>query len=151
MSGKYGFLTEQQVKVLKLRSKGLSLRQIAEIMGTSHQNIAVAEKRALEKIRQAEKTILVYKLITSPIKIVIEENTRLIDIPRIIIDEADKKNIRVKGDFTLIYKILRYKTPDCIQGQKTVKPILVLVEQDGTINAYNYSDIEDLVKEIEEI
>lgn len=149
MPGKYGFLTEQQVRVLKLRSKGLSLRQIAEIMGTSHQNIAVTEKRAYEKVRQAEKTLLVYKLITSPIKVVIEENTRLIDIPRLIIDEADKKKIRVRGDFTLIYKILRYKTSDCIKGQKTIKPILILIEEDGTVNAYNYDKIKDIVAEVE--
>lgn len=151
MSRKYGFFTEQQVRVLKLRSRGLSLRQIAKIAGTSHQNIAIAEKRAIEKVRLAEKTILLYKLIYSPIRIVIEENTRLIEIPRIIIDEADKRNIHVRGDFTLIYKTLRYKTPDHVQGQKTVKPILVLIGKDGTIDAYSYNEVKNLIEEVEKI
>jgi len=151
LARRYGFLTEQQVKVLKLRSSGFSLRQVAEVLNTSHQNVATIEKRAYENIEKARETLLVYKIISSPVKIVVKENTRLIDVPRIVIDEADRVNIRVRGDFTLIYKLMRFKTPECIEGQRVVKPVLILIDNNGFIDIYDYSKIRDLVEDLEKI
>ncbi|RLG87323.1 MAG: Tfx family DNA-binding protein, partial [Thermoprotei archaeon] len=34
----YGLLTELQLKVLKLRLKGFSLKEIAQVFGTTRQN-----------------------------------------------------------------------------------------------------------------
>ncbi|MEM2286080.1 MAG: Tfx family DNA-binding protein, partial [Ignisphaera sp.] len=58
---KYGLLTEKQYEVLKLRAEGKTQKEVAEIMGTTRENLSVIEKNALRKIRLAEETLKVYK------------------------------------------------------------------------------------------
>lgn len=151
MPKKYGLLTEHQLRVLKLRSRGLSLREIASKLGKSHQNIAVIEKRALENIETAKQTLLAYKLATAPLKIRIDEDIKLVEIPRIIMDEADKNKLKVRGDFTLVFKLIRFKARKCIEGSKVKEPIMIIVDQNGEINVYPYKDIEQLYNQIQEL
>ena len=151
MPRKYGLLTEHQIKVLKLRSRGLSLREVASILGVSHQNIALTEKRALENIETAKQTLIAYKLATSPIKIIIDEGTKLIEIPRIIVEEADKAEIKVKGDFTLIFKLIRFKARECLENNRIKKPILVTVDDQGEIDVYPYHIVQQLYEDIERL
>lgn len=151
MPRKYGLLTEHQIKVLKLRSKGLSLREVAFILGVSHQNIALTEKRALENIETAKQTLIAYKLATAPLKIRIDEGTKLVEIPRIIMDEADKKKLKVKGDFTLIFKLIRFRARKCIAENKIKEPVMIIIDQNGEIDVYSYKDIEQLYNQIQEL
>ncbi len=144
----YGLFTELQVKVLIYRSKGLSLREVAKLLGTSHQNISIAEKRALENLSLAKRTILVYNIISSPVRVIISKGTHLVDIPKIIVSECDKNNIKLKADFTLLYKLLRFYAPNCIVGTKVVEPIIVLVDKNGYVNIYPYNEIKDIFEAI---
>lgn len=149
---RFGFLTELQVRVIKLRSRGLSLREVAAILGTSHQNISVAERRARENVRAAEETIAAYRIATAAIKLVINEGTHLADVPKIVMEECDRTGIRLKGDFTLIFKLLKFSKPSCVSGQKLAVPILVLVDRDGYLSIYPMSGwVEKLFKEVDSI
>ncbi len=148
---RYGLFTELQVKVLIGRSRGLTLRELAKIIGSSHQNIGIAERRAYENLEIARKTITVYNLITSPVKIVVDRGTHLMDIPRIIVDECDSRGIKLRADFTLIYKLIRFYTPDCICGSYVVKPILIVVDPHGFPHIYPLDKIEDLYMVLMEI
>ncbi len=146
-----GFLTEHQAKVLVLKNKGYSCRQIASKLGVSHQNIALTLKKVLKNIRRARETIIFYELVSSPIKIIVRPGVKLVEIPKIVIEEADKKNIRVKADFTLIYKLIRFKARKCIDDKEVVKPILVVVDSNGFVNIYPYEDIALLNEYVEKI
>ncbi len=46
------FLTEQQIRVLQLRAKGLKQSEIAEILGTSRANVSILERRALRRLKR---------------------------------------------------------------------------------------------------
>jgi len=140
---RYGLFTKLQLQVLKLRSRGLSLREVAEKIGTTRQNIQVAEKRARNNVRVAEETILIYTLITAPLKVKIEAGTHLVDIPKIVIEKADEAGVKVRADFTLIYKLLHFKTQECIQGPRLVKPVLILVTSRGDVEIFPYDKIKE--------
>ncbi len=149
---RFGFLTELQVRVIKLRSRGLSLREVAAILGTSHQNISVAERRARENVRAAEETIAAYKIATAAVKVVIEEGTHLADVPKIVMEECDRAGVRLRADFTLIFKMLKFSRPPCVEGQRLATPILVLVDREGYLSIYPLRGwVERLLKEIESI
>ncbi len=147
---RYGLFTKLQLQVLKLRSKGLSLREVAEKIGTTRQNIQVAEKRARNNIRLAEETLLIYKLITSPLKIRIDAGTHLVDIPRIVIGKADESGVKVRADFTLIYKLLHFKAQECIQGPRLIKPVLIIVTTRGDVEIIPYDRVEKYLNVIED-
>jgi Tfx family DNA-binding protein len=131
-----GFLTELQIKVVKLRARGMSLREVASVLGTSHQNVSVAERRARENVRAAEDTILAYRVATAAVKIIVPEGTHLADVPRFVMEECDKAGVRLKADFTLIFKMLRFSKSACIEGHKLSRPILILVDKEGYLSIY---------------
>ena len=140
---KYGLFTEIQLTTLYYKSHGYSLREIAEIHGSSHQNISIAYKRALKNREIAEKTIFYYNLITSCIQLIIPAGTKLVDIPKIILDKCDEKNIKLRADVTLIFKTIRFKHRECLEGNMLKKPLLVLVNSNGELNIYSYEKVKD--------
>ncbi|HIQ03874.1 MAG TPA: Tfx family DNA-binding protein [Desulfurococcales archaeon] len=130
---KYGLLTELQYKVLKLRLQGLTQSEVAKILGTTRENVSILEKRAWENIELAKITLNIYKELTAKAKIIIPPNTHLVDIPRIVIGEADKVKVKLKANFTRIYDEIRFKARECIKGTHVIKPIMILILSDGDI------------------
>ncbi|MFA4646712.1 Tfx family DNA-binding protein [Pyrococcus kukulkanii] len=89
------FLTDQQIKVLILRAKGLKQSEIAEILGTSRANVSILEKRALEKIEKARNTILLWEQINSKVQVKVRAGEDIFNIPEKLFREADKAGIKV--------------------------------------------------------
>jgi len=148
---KYGLFTDLQIKVLIGRSRGLTLREIAKILNTSHQNISIAEKRAYDNLENAKRTILTYYIIGSPVRIIIDKDTHLMDVPKIIVNECDKKGLRLRSDFTLIYKLIRFNASECISGSRIINPILVIVDETGRPHVYPFGKVKDLYNQLEKI
>lgn len=127
----FGLLTEKQLEVLKLRQQGLSHQEIAEKLGTTRENVYILEKRGLRNIEIARATIEVAKHQGILCEISIPAGTRLVEIPKIIVDEADKHRVKLKANFTRIYDEIRYKVPGAIKGTKLDKEIIVYIMVDG--------------------
>ncbi|MFA4718651.1 Tfx family DNA-binding protein [Pyrococcus kukulkanii] len=89
------FLTDQQIKVLMLRAKGLKQSEIAEILGTSRANVSILEKRALEKIEKARNTILLWEQINSKVRVEVRAGEDIFNIPEKLFKEADKAGVKV--------------------------------------------------------
>jgi len=129
---KYGLLTEKQYEVLKLRAEGKTQKEVAEIMGTTRENVSVIEKNALRKIRLAEETLKVYKDLMKAGEIIIEPGTHLVTIPQKLVQLADEKGVKLRGNFTTIYDYIRMNASENIEGVRVVKPIKIIVFRDGT-------------------
>ncbi len=129
---KYGLLTEKQYKVLKLRIEGRTQREIAEIMKTSRENVSVIERSALRKIRLAEETLRVYKDLMKVGEVVIEPGTHLVTIPQKLVQLADERGVKLRGNFTTIYDYIRINASGSIEGTRVVRPIKIIIFKDGT-------------------
>ncbi|MFV2040656.1 MAG: Tfx family DNA-binding protein [Candidatus Hydrothermarchaeales archaeon] len=100
-----GLLTPRQREILKHRMTGKTQREIAEILGTSRENITIAEKRAREKVKRALETIREYEKITAT-PIDISEITDPTKIPKIIFTHADKVGLKVAHSATDIIELV---------------------------------------------
>ncbi|KPU63789.1 Tfx family DNA-binding protein [Thermococcus argininiproducens] len=89
------FLTDQQIKILRLRAKGLKQSEIAEVLGTSRANISILEKRALEKIEKARNTLLLWEQINSKVTVEVKKGEDIFRIPDEVFKKADKLGIKV--------------------------------------------------------
>ena len=89
------FLTEQQIRILQLRAKGLKQSEIAELLGTSRANVSILEHRALEKIEKAKNTLLIWEQINSKISIKIKKGEDIFTIPDKLFKRADELKIKV--------------------------------------------------------
>ncbi len=132
---KYGLLTEKQYIVLKLRLKGYTQKEIAELLGTSRENIAILEKRAREKIKLAFETVKTYYELTSIGEVVVEPGTHLVDIPRMVMRRADELGVKLRANFTRIYDELRYKAG--VKSKYVDRRIRILILRDGDIYVIN--------------
>ena len=89
------FLTEQQIKILRLRAKGLKQSEIAELLGTSRANISILERRALDKIEKARNTLLLWEQINSKISVEVMAGEDIFTVPDRLFKKADELGIKV--------------------------------------------------------
>ena len=130
---KRGFLTPQQYTVLTLRIEGKSQEETAQQLGTTRQNISLIERRAQQNIEKAEETIRAYKELMKATSIIINPDTHLIDVPRLVVDASDAAGVRLRADFTRIYNEFKFVVPGNVDRTKVIKPIKVLILKDGDI------------------
>jgi len=126
----FGFFTEKEYNVLKLRAQGLTQREIARILGVSRTTVSVLERSALKKVKLAEKTLGIYRELYSESIFIIKPGVKLAEIPAIILRKADEANIKLKGDFTYIYSQLRYKVG--VKRPILDREIKVVIYRDGS-------------------
>ncbi|WP_297509289.1 Tfx family DNA-binding protein [Thermococcus sp.] len=89
------FLTEQQIKILKLRARGLKQSEIAELLGTSRANISILERRALEKIEKARNTLLIWEQINSKVSVEVRRGEDIFTVPERLFQRADEVGVKV--------------------------------------------------------
>ncbi len=63
-----------------------------------------------------------------------EPSTRLVDVPRMVINVADRISTRLRAYLTRIYNMLQYKVPGRVKGNNIVKPIIVLIMEGGGVD-----------------
>jgi Tfx family DNA-binding protein len=89
------FLTEQQIKILRLRARGLKQSEIAELLGTSRANVSILERRALEKIEKARNTLLIWEQINSKVSVEVKRGDDIFDVPGRLFRKADELGVKV--------------------------------------------------------
>ncbi len=67
-----------------------------------------------------------------------------------MIEKADEAGVKVRADFTLIYKLLHFKAQECIRGSRLVKPVLIMVTSTGDVEIMPYDRVKDYLKLVED-
>lgn len=127
----YGLLTERQIEVLQLRRRGLSYTEIAKKLKTTPENIMILEKRAKRNIELAKATLEFACSKGGGTRIELKPGTRMVDIPRMVMDEADRIGLKLKADFVRIYNEIRFKVGRTTGVLK--RPIIVYLLPNGDI------------------
>ncbi|AAB98158.1 conserved hypothetical protein [Methanocaldococcus jannaschii DSM 2661] len=128
------FLTDTQIKVLKLRKKGLTQEEIAKMLGTSRANISMIEKRAKENIKKAYNTIKIYNRIMAPLSIEIEEGTDVLEIPDIVFKKADEEGIKVKYNTLELIELIKENASEFIEKRTVKKKFKIYILENGDLD-----------------
>ncbi|MBW9221658.1 Tfx family DNA-binding protein [Methanothermococcus sp. SCGC AD-155-C09] len=137
------FLTNTQIKVLKLRKKGLTQEEIAKLMNTSRANICMIERRARENIEKAKNTLKIYKNIISPIKLVVDKNTDVFQIPKLIYETSNKHNIHINYNSLELIDMIHNNMKNHIEKRIVKKPFVINILEDGNISFMDYGLLEN--------
>lgn len=130
---KRGLLTRKQIEVLRLRSKGLTQKEIAKRLGTTRVNITILERRARSKIEVAREALKLIEKLEAPIHITIKPGTDVFKVPHIVIDAANTKDIHVKESATKIVEMISAKESVKLQGRRVIKPIEIIITAKGDV------------------
>ena len=126
-----GLLTERQIEVLRLRAQGYTQKRVAQQIGTSRENVVLLEGRAKMNIERARVTLGSLKHRGLAISVEIPKGTHLVDIPRMILNRANRAKIKLGANFTRIYEDMRFKARNRISGTRVSRPIVVTLFPDG--------------------
>jgi Tfx family DNA-binding protein len=128
------FLTDTQIKVLKLRKKGLTQEEIATMMNTSRANISMIEKRAKENVEKARNTLRIYNDIMAPVKLVVKEGVDVFDIPKMVFKTSDENDIHVNYSSLEILDLIHKNAKDNIDKRIVKKPFIINILEDGELS-----------------
>ena len=130
-SSRYGFLTERQMQILRLRKDGMKQGEIASRLGTTRQNIAILESRAVKKIEEAAMTLQMLETQGTVCVTGIPAGAHILDAARMIIDEADRNGIRLKGNMVDLVSWLKSNMEGNIISGKISTGVRVMILSDG--------------------
>jgi len=117
--------------VLRLRALGYTQKRVAEQIATTRENVVLIEARAKLNIQRARKTLESLKHSGLSVSVEIPKGTHLVDVPRLVLNRANRAKIKLGANFTRIYEDMRFKARHSVSGTRVKKPIVVTVFPDG--------------------
>jgi len=131
--GSTSLLTDRQRTVLKLRQKGMSQQEVAELLGTTRSNVSILEKRALQNVKRAKATLKEWTMIQAPVSLTIPAGTDIFDLPSLLFLEADRTGIKLDiGSVDVVVQI-KGKVPEALKKRVILRDIEVAVTEDGQL------------------
>lgn len=127
------FLTDAQIRVLKLREAGLSQAEVARKIGTSRANVCSLEKRAKRNIRRAKRTIDLAEKIRSPAIVEVGPDEDILDGVKRLFSAADEVGIRVKLDTPALLTKIQQRAGGKLRGRAAIDKIELALTQDGQV------------------
>lgn len=125
------FLTPKQTRVLELREKGLTQREVAEELGTSRSNVSLLEKRGKENVERARATLTEWRRITAELVMEVEPGEDLFEVPRNLYRLADRHDIKV--DMRSIDMVSHLRDQYDVTDRHVEEPFEVLLSPTGEV------------------
>jgi Tfx family DNA-binding protein len=126
-------LTDRQVAVLKLRRKGLSQQEVADLLGTTRSNVSILEKRALQNVSRARATLKEWTMIQAPVSLTVPAGTDVFDVPALVFLEADKSKIKLDISSVDIVVQIKNKAPEALKKRVIHRDLDIAVTEDGLV------------------
>ena len=120
-------LTDRQIQVLKLRSRGITQERVARQLKTTRENVSILESRARRNIKKAKATIEMLEDLGMATRITIKPETPVLEISKIILKKADDANVRLQLDCIDLLEKIKIKAKNKIKAKKVVQPISVVL------------------------
>ncbi len=131
-------LSRVQLEVLALRSRGLSLGEVARRLGLSRQAVWALERRALRAVEAARRTLAAFEVATAPAIVVVKPGGSLDAAASRVLEEADAAGVKLRLDYMGVYALLRGDSRVCAErGDKLV----AVIRRDGGLSVYCLSDV----------
>jgi HTH-type transcriptional regulator, fmd operon transcriptional regulator len=126
-------LTQRQQDVLRYRQQGLTLQQIADIVGTSKVNICMIEKAARENIQRAMDTLESVRMLDARPLCTLKAGLDLFEVLPLIYADATRIGITIPDEQIELINRLRTDNPNRIQGRYIKEDITIYIGVKGEI------------------
>lgn len=130
------FLTKAQLRVLKLRTKGLSQAEVARKLKTSRANVCILERRARENIERARETLRLAAKLRAPVAVRVKSGEDIFEAAKRFFAAADKAKIKARLDTPGLISRIREQAGDKLRGRAVTGEIELLLTADGDVLVY---------------
>ncbi|HII06655.1 MAG TPA: Tfx family DNA-binding protein [Methanotrichaceae archaeon] len=126
-------LTSRQAAVLRLRRKGLSQQEVAELLGTTRSNVSILEKRALQNVSRARATLKEWTMIQAPVSLTVPTGTDIFEVPAMVFLKADKAKIKLDISSVDIVVQIKSKAPEALKKRVILRDLEIAVTEAGLV------------------
>ena len=126
-------LTRRQAEVLALRERNVRQSTIADLLGTSRANVSSVESSARDNVAKARETVAFAEALTAPVRVEVDEETDLYNVPKLVYDACDAAGVKVNHTAPDLMKLVSDEAGEAVQGREILAPLLVGVTTDGTV------------------
>ncbi len=127
-------LTEKQVRVLELRARGMTLTQIAEVLGVTPSTVSKILKSAEAAVERCRATIALYESITMPpLRVVARAGSRLEDVVEEVYRRANEEGIKVRLGSLQLYEYLVKELGDRVSNGVLTEDAMIIVTRAGEV------------------
>lgn len=126
-------LTRRQAEVLALRERGVAQADIAERLGTSRANVSSVEASARENVSKARETIAFAEALRAPVRVEVEPDTDLYDVPSRVYDACDEAGVKVNHTAPELMKRVSDEAGPAVEGRAVREDLLIGVTHDGEV------------------
>jgi len=128
-----GVLTQKQFKILTLRAKGLTQREVARQLKTTRANVSMIEFRARHKLENAKRTISVYNSMQEGFHVTIPKGAELANVPDIIKKNCLKRHMELRSKPASIIRLVTTIWPDYVSDGRLKRGLTVNVDGNGNL------------------
>jgi len=126
------FLSPRQMEVLILRAQGRSQKEVAELLGTTRENVSILEKRARANVERARRTLDAFEAL-DPVVVRVERGTDIFQVPEQVFRKADRHGISLVHTKTSLIAHLRLKAADRIWGNRLTEDLEISILRSGKV------------------
>lgn len=126
-------LTRRQAEVLALRERDTAQAAIADRLGTSRANVSSIEASARENISKARETVAFAEALRAPVRVEVESDTDLYDVPSRVYDACDEAELRVNHAAPELMKRISDEAGGAVKGRTVLTSLLIGVTHDGDV------------------
>ena len=129
------FFTKEQVDILAMRSRGMTLDEIARQLGVSKASVHAVLKNALNIVRKARNTLKLYAEITGKVSVSIPAGSSIDDVVNDVFREADLHGIRLPLRSSDVVITLAKSINECIDFDNSIIKcdIKIIIDPKGNI------------------
>jgi len=125
------FFTEKQIIVLRLKAQGLTVEDIARILGVSKSNVYSLLRSARKVFEKSLRTVKVYNELINNVRLVVPKGTSINEFIKVLISEADNHSIKIPlPTYEVVVKLIR-DTYGCVDLMNNVITCDLILNLDG--------------------
>jgi Tfx family DNA-binding protein len=127
------FLTERQAEILRLRTEGLTQREIADRLETSVPNISAIERAARDNVERARRTVDMADRIDTDVWFRQDAGAHLRDVVDAIYTAGDDAGVKITFSDPELAAYLHVHLRDQLDGRRLTDPVEIGITQDGGV------------------
>lgn len=126
-------LTPRQMRILQLRSTGLTQSQVAKRLHTSRENISIIEHRAHRNVKAAKATLAAIEYLSETRELIIPSGTSIFEAVSMTLTRADTLRIKLSMNADSILAAIRSKCKGRIRGHHFTAVVRIRINDDGSL------------------
>lgn len=128
-------LTPRQRQVLRLRSEGRTIAEVARILGTSKQNVHALEAAARSNVERARGTLAFWRLLSTPVVVAARPGEDIDAVVGRVLAASDAAGIHVPHNRITLANAIYTAVRERFRCTSVVEPFDVGVTREGEVVA----------------